>query len=121
MAYADRNGVVIMVYLIHLDKPLAHARHYIGFTNNLTQRMHDHELGTRGAKFLKAVRDKGINFRVVRTWPDGDRNFERKLHNRKKSGDLCPVCRAERMARKNALPILSETGARKHSLPPRAG
>lgn len=83
-----------MVYLIHFEKPFKHAQHYIGFTDNLEQRMHDHELGTRGAKLLKAVRDAGINFSVVRTWPKGDRNFERKLKKQKKSRCLCPVCRA---------------------------
>jgi hypothetical protein len=85
-----------MVYLIHFEKPYKHAMHYIGFTDNLDRRMHDHELGTKGSKLLKAVRDKGINFSVVRTWPDGDRTFERKLHNYKKSSALCPVCREAR-------------------------
>jgi len=95
-----------MVYLIHFDKPFGHAQHYIGYTDNLKRRMHDHELGTRGAKLLKAVREAGINFRVVRTWPDGDRTFERKLHNWKKSSCLCPVCRAEKLRVKNELSVL---------------
>jgi hypothetical protein len=86
----------LMVYLIHFEKPFKHARHYIGFTDNLDRRMHEHELGTNGSKLLKAVRDEGINFTVVRIWPEGDRTFERRLHNYKKSSCLCPVCQAER-------------------------
>jgi predicted GIY-YIG superfamily endonuclease len=105
-----------MVYLIHFDKAYRHAQHYIGFTDNLEQRMHDHELGTKGSKLLKAVRDVGINFKVVRTWPDGDRTFERKLHNYKKSSHLCPVCQAERK-KLHELPILSKQSKTKNPMP----
>ena len=85
-----------MVYLIHFDKKYKHAQHYIGFTENLDQRLHDHEHSTRGARLLQVVKDAGINFSVVRTWPDGDRTFERHLKNMKKSSCYCPVCIAER-------------------------
>lgn len=85
-----------MVYLIHFDKPYRHARHYIGFTDNMDRRMHEHEFNCNGARLLQVVREAGIGFRVVRTWPDGDRSLERKLKNWKKSSCLCPVCRAER-------------------------
>lgn len=83
-----------MVYLIHFDKPYKHARHYIGYTEDLEQRMHEHELGTKGARLLQVVRDAGINFKVVRTWPEGDRILERHLKKMKKSSAYCPVCRA---------------------------
>lgn len=83
-----------MVYLIHLDKKLSHAQHYIGFVeeqHRLESRVNYHRNG-RGSKFLKAVSEKSISFRVVRVWAEGDRNFERKLKNRKKAWLLCPVC-----------------------------
>lgn len=82
-----------MVYLIHFEKPYKHAQHYIGYTGDLDKRMYEHELGNKGARLLQVVRDAGINFNVVRTWPDGDRTYERKLHNMKCSRKLCPVCR----------------------------
>jgi hypothetical protein len=85
-----------MVYLIHFDKPYKHARHYIGFTDNLEQRLHDHEHTRNGARLLQVVREAGIGFEVVKTWPEGDRNFERQLHNRKNSSRLCPICMAEK-------------------------
>ncbi len=85
-----------MVYLIHFDRKFKHAQHYIGYTADLDQRIYDHNHTVDGAKLLQAVRAAGIGFRVVRTWEDGDRNFERKLHKRKKSSCLCPVCRAEK-------------------------
>lgn len=85
-----------MVYLIHLDTPLAHARHYIGFTPGkgkraLNKRMTKHKNGT-GSKFLNAVNKAGIGWNVVRTWDEGDRTFERKLKNQKKSSCFCPEC-----------------------------
>jgi predicted GIY-YIG superfamily endonuclease len=85
-----------MVYLIHLEKPLAHARHYIGFTPGsgkrvLNKRMTKHKNGT-GSKFLAAVNRAGIDWHVARTWEEGDRTFERQLKNRKKSSCLCPEC-----------------------------
>lgn len=85
-----------MVYLIHLDTPLAHAQHYLGFVkNNLEQRVKRHRSG-QGAKMLKAANEAGIGWDVVRTWPDGDRTFERMLKNRKKSKCLCPKCSAKK-------------------------
>ena len=81
-----------MVYLIHFDRPLKHARHYIGYTENLEQRFHEHAYGDKGAKLLHAVREAGIGFRVVNVWPAGDRHFERELKNNKNANRLCPVC-----------------------------
>jgi hypothetical protein len=97
----NKCGGQAMVYLIHFDKPYKHARHYIGFTDNLEQRIHDHEYTCKGARLLQVVREAGIEFKVVRTWPDGDRNFERKLHNRKKSSTLCPICQAKTAGRRD--------------------
>lgn len=87
--------IAAMVYLIHFDRPYKHARHYIGYTENLDQRFHEHEHNTHGARLLQVVKEAGINFEVVRTWP-GDRTLERRLKNQKNAWRLCPVCRAER-------------------------
>lgn len=81
-----------MVYLIHFDKPLAHAQHYIGFAeNNLEQRISRHRSGA-GAKLLRAANIAGISWNVVKVWEEGDRNFERSLKNKKKTRCICPVC-----------------------------
>lgn len=89
--YQGQKNVPGTVYLIHLDRPLAHSQHYIGWTNDLPNRMHEHETG-RGSAFLRAAKEAGINFKVVRTWEGQDRNFERKLKNRKNAKFLCPTC-----------------------------
>lgn len=81
-----------MVYLIHLEQKLAHAQHYLGFVEkDLNKRIARHKSG-QGAKMLRAANQAGIKWEVVRTWPDGDRTFERSLKNRKNTRCLCPTC-----------------------------
>ena len=81
-----------MVYLIHFQKKLHHAQHYIGFVDaDLLQRIELHK-SNRGAKLLRAVNNEGIEWQVVRVWMEGDRHFERILKNCKKSSRFCPVC-----------------------------
>jgi predicted GIY-YIG superfamily endonuclease len=90
------------VYLLHLDKPYRHAAHYLGFTasNDPTARIEEHAAG-RGARLMEVVVAAGIGFRLVRTWPNGTRNLERRLKRWKKSGQLCPVCRAAKDERES--------------------
>jgi predicted GIY-YIG superfamily endonuclease len=78
------------VYLLHLDPPLKHARHYTGWTSDLDQRLEAHRAG-RGARLLEVVREAGGTFRLVRTWP-GSRTLERAIKNRKEAPKLCPEC-----------------------------
>jgi hypothetical protein len=82
-----------MVYLIHFDEKLKHAKHYIGYCSKtgLLRRIIRHRKG-HGAKILAELVKRNIGFRVARVWNDGDRTFERLLKNRKKSQDLCPIC-----------------------------
>lgn len=84
-----------MVYLIHFSEKIHHAQHYIGFVEgNLIQRIELH-LNNRGSKLLAAVNNQGIRWQVVRVWLEGDRYFERKLKNYKKSRHFCPICRSK--------------------------
>ena len=79
------------VYLIHLDTPLKHAQHYVGFSDNVDVRLERHRQG-RGARFLRICNQREIHYQLVRVWPDGDRNAERRLHNCKNSRRYCPIC-----------------------------
>ncbi len=82
-----------MVYLIHFEEKYKHAQHYIGFSKDkLFQSRLEHHLKGSGSRLLRAVNKAGIKWSVVKTWPDEDGNFERKLKNRKKSSCLCPTC-----------------------------
>lgn len=78
------------VYLLHLDPPLKHARHYVGWTSNLDERLEAHRAG-RGARLLEAVKEAGGSFHLVRTWA-GSRSLERAIKDRKEAPKLCPGC-----------------------------
>lgn len=83
-----------MVYLIHFTNKYHHSQHYIGYTTSartLNQRIEHHRAGS-GARLMQVVTTAGINWDVVRTWEDGDKNFERRLKNCKHSSRLCPIC-----------------------------
>jgi len=84
------------VYLIHFDEPFGHARHYLGFakTGKLDRRIAQHRRG-KGANLLTKVKEAGIGWNVVRTWPGGGRKMERVLKNRGSSARHCPVCLAK--------------------------
>lgn len=82
------------VYLIHFEKKFSHAQHYIGFVKknrNLKLRMSHHRNGT-GAVIMKHVTQAGIPWKVVRTWKDAGRDFERRLKNCHKPQYFCPIC-----------------------------
>ncbi len=79
------------VYLIHFNTKLEHAQHYIGYSNDIFTRYMQH--GTRqGANILYVARQRGITWRLVRTWPRATRTIERKLKNRHNHKHLCPIC-----------------------------
>ncbi len=79
------------VYLVHLEHPYHHARHYLGWALDVDQRLTEHREG-RGSPLLRAATMAGIDFRIARTWPETDRYFERQLKSWHKSSQLCPLC-----------------------------
>lgn len=81
------------VYLLHFDRPLAHARHYMGWTNDLERRVRRHRTNSR-PKLMQAVRAAGIEFTVARTWP-GSRRRERQLKEQGGHSRHCPICKAQ--------------------------
>ncbi len=90
-----------VVYWIHLEQPLGNlenprgqAQHYLGDSQDLDARLAAHR-GGHGARLLAAANAQGIAWRVVRTWPGGDRGLERALKRRHRHRGLCPVCRGE--------------------------
>ena len=85
-----------IVYLLHFEKPYKTEKrtiqHYIGFCErDLPQRMERHYKG-QGSKLLRAVIKSGICVYPSRIWENVERNFERKLKNRKNAKKLCPTC-----------------------------
>ncbi|MCB9053359.1 MAG: endonuclease [Lewinellaceae bacterium] len=89
-----------MVYIVHFERPLHHARHYVGQVDRpeqLEKRIQEHRAG-RGARILEACNQRKILYRVVRTFKGG-RTKERALKNRKETPRYCPVCNPEKWER----------------------
>jgi len=78
------------IYLLHFDEPYQHARHYLGWTQNLDLRLFDHA-GGRGARLLAVVRSAGINWRLARIW-EGTRARERQIKRQGGLSRSCPMC-----------------------------
>lgn len=81
------------VYLLHFDRPISEhhtCQHYIGWTADLGARLALHRAGD-GARLCQVAKERGIGFRLVRTWA-GDRSLERRLKNRKNAPQMCFRC-----------------------------
>lgn len=83
------------VYLIHLDKPIGHARHYIGYSKDPRARLKRHRAG-RGGRLLAVAAKRGIYFDIVRVWPDAGQAWERRLKRQNNASRLCPACLGKR-------------------------
>lgn len=82
------------LYLIHFERPLAHARHYLGFVEgiaDLPARLAEHKAG-RGARLLQVLKERDIPWKVTRVWIVGDRTAERHLKDNAMAPRLCPCC-----------------------------
>ncbi len=88
-----------VVYLVHFSEPYRHARHYTGWTGGeLEARLAEHKAG-RGARLLQVVAQAGIGWTLARTW-EGTRQRERQLKRQGGASRRCPICRAERKAKR---------------------
>ncbi len=79
------------VYLLHFDRPYAHAAHYTGWATDLDARLADHSAG-RGARLLAVIQAAGIGWTLARTWPATTRTRERALKRQGGASRRCPLC-----------------------------
>lgn len=96
---ADRCGPGQMgtCYLLHFDKaigdlgnPRGQAKHYLGWTVDLQERLKAHA-GGNGSRLMEVLAERGIGWRLVRTW-SGPQSLERKLKRQHNGPRFCPVC-----------------------------
>jgi predicted GIY-YIG superfamily endonuclease len=83
-----------VVYLLHFDQPISPdhtCQHYLGWTNDLYQRLLDHAAG-RGARLTQVALERGITWQLAFVWR-GDRTWERTIKARKNAPRYCPICR----------------------------
>jgi len=97
-------------YLLHLDPPLAHARHYAGIAldGNVLRRVREHITG-HGSPLIAAAVAAGCQVRVVLDVP-GDRGLERRWHNAPGTR-VCPECKPRRRRAAGRQLRLFSTGA----------
>lgn len=86
----SRADVMGTVYLLHFDRPYKHARHYMGWAEDLQRRLDEHLAG-RGARLTSVVMAHGIGWTLARTWP-GTRARERQLKVMGGASRRCPLC-----------------------------
>src|SRR5512142_1788858 len=99
-----------MIYVLHFEPPLKHARHYVGFAESkrtLRARI-EHHLAGSGAKIVAAAVAAGCTVTMTASF-EGTRDDERRIKKGGHGPSVCPVCRAEynrraaaRMRRKRA-------------------
>lgn len=82
------------VYLIHFERRLHHAQHYVGYTDNLKRRFSEHRRGNNSSPLLAAARAAGIAWRIVRVWPKAGRDLERAIKQSHHTARYCPECNA---------------------------
>lgn len=92
--YAQRPGEV---YVIHFDKALQHAEHYVGFaeymsdgTSTLAYRIGTH-LSNHGSKLMAAVNQSGIGWDIALVI-SGNQAVESRLHKFHRTSHFCPIC-----------------------------
>lgn len=100
------------VYIIHLDPPLQHAKHYVGYTpNSVEARLKLHEKGL-GASLTKAAVDNGCQLVVTRVWHHVDwhtaREQERRLKRNSHVPRHCPICNPKKRPKYSRLPVRSK-------------
>jgi predicted GIY-YIG superfamily endonuclease len=80
------------VYLLHIDPPLKHARHYIGFTNRTVEERLDDHTSSKGSPLIAAAIKNGSSVTVGRIWNGEGRELERRLKKQKNSRRHCTLC-----------------------------
>lgn len=92
------KGVRGTIYLIHFERPLHHARHYLGWTTSVVDRLDRHSAGN-GSRLMAAVNQAGIPYSIARIWPRSTRDQERAMKRWHKSRLWCPICMEGRFLR----------------------
>ena len=92
------------VYVLHFDRPLKHAKHYVGWSKDHplkpNGRIDKHRKG-QGSALTKALFQAEIGFEVSIIWEGVCRNFERRKKNSGGASRYCPICKDSKIKRPN--------------------
>ena len=84
------TGQLGVIYLLCFTEPYRHARHYVGWTEDLLDRLDRHAAG-HGARLIEVITQAGIGFTLVRIC-EGTRTTERAIKNAGGAVRYCPAC-----------------------------
>jgi hypothetical protein len=84
------TGQLGVIYMLHFDQPYKHARHYVGWTEDLLDRLDRHASG-HGARLVEVIWHAGIGFTLVRLC-EGTRRRERAIKHAGGAVRYCPAC-----------------------------
>ncbi len=83
------------VYLLHFSRPInptRPARHYLGSTIDIDERLRQHRKG-QGSRLCEVAKERGISFQLAELFIDADyRQLERTFKRRRNHPKLCPIC-----------------------------
>ena len=83
------------VYLLHLEPPLRHSQHYIGYARDerqLKERVRRHQNGTGGVLPKYAILN-GSRVELAHVWPETPKEFEKYLKTYGGATRYCPICK----------------------------
>lgn len=87
------------VYLIHFERPIGNARHYVGYTDDFEKRVTEHRSG-KGSQLTRLANEKGINWLVVRVWQNSTLDKEKSIKGMS-TRITCPICRQKETDKKS--------------------
>jgi predicted GIY-YIG superfamily endonuclease len=90
MDHHAMTGQPGVCYMLCFTRPYRHARHYVGWTEDLLDRLDAHAAG-RGARLVEVITQAGIGFTLVRI-REGTRATERAIKNAGGAVRYCPAC-----------------------------
>jgi predicted GIY-YIG superfamily endonuclease len=94
----------MVIYLLHFDAARHHARHYLGSTDALEDRLRRHA-NAQGAKLTQALARDGEHWTLAAVFaPNATttaslRTLERRAKRRHNGAEYCPICN-----QRNAVP-----------------
>lgn len=81
----------LFIYMLCFDDHMSHARHYIGITADINQRLQTHFDG-RGARLTQVLKERGLGFTLARVWVAGERQAEAAIKRQSNAPRFCPIC-----------------------------
>lgn len=95
------------IYVLHLEEPICHARHYSGCTSNIKRRLERHASGN-GGNLIRVAMERGIHWQLgglsICTFARM-RQLERKLKDIANGPKYCGICCGEPARLEGTIPV----------------